>query len=474
MALALGVAAIQFKAAIPHSPKKSQLYIVPLSHNASYGSFPRKCEKKKRPGKPVIAVLRSVGTSAMDEASLLPYTPHHDVAPPQRSEWWNVCFILFAELVGTGVLALPFTLAQVGLIAGVAIIFASFVLSVASGLLLWRLHALHPDEALTYGALARCVMRGTTGSGIVQSIVSTLQYVAFFGNMAINLLLVVSSLRMVLGPDQTLACYSIAAAVLLPLAQIRTLHGVSWAGLGSSLAIATVLAVVLGECYVRSARATRTAAVPSPFEQFSAAAAAIFAFGGQGLFMETMAEMRDARDFKRALLITSSAILCIYLLSSVTIFDAFGDAVPPNAMEVLPDGPARKVAAAAMAFHVAVSYLLANAVIGRAIHLKLDTEGANDWGARGRLCWLGITSAAMALCAAVVALIPNLSQLMGLVGALSTAPLSFGFPAFFFIVASKRAGSALGAAEVLGLWAMVALTVVLVTLGLAANAAMLF
>ena len=46
--------------------------------------------------------------------------------------------------------------------------------------------------------------------------------------------------------------------------------------------------------------------------------------------------------------------------------------------------------------------------------------------------------------------------------------------AFFFIVASKRAGSALGATEVLGLWAMVALTVVLVTLGLAANAAMLF
>ena len=74
----------------------------------------------------------------------------------------------------------------------------------------------------------------------------------------------------------------------------------------------------------------------------------------------------------------------------------------------------------------------------------------------------------------MVALIPNLSQLMGLVGALSTAPLSFGFPAFFFIVASRRAGSALGAAEVLGLWAMVALTVVLVTLGLAANAAMLF
>ena len=61
------------------------------------------------------------------------------VPPERRATWIGVCLILFAELVGTGALGLPYTFDKVGYGVGVALLLVFMALSVYSGVLLWRL-----------------------------------------------------------------------------------------------------------------------------------------------------------------------------------------------------------------------------------------------------------------------------------------------------------------------------------------------
>ena len=80
------------------------------------------------------------------------------VRPERRTGWANVSFILFAELVGTGILALPYTFAKVGYAVGTGLLVLFMAMSVYAGLLLHRLHMMYP-EGITYGDLAGAVAR---------------------------------------------------------------------------------------------------------------------------------------------------------------------------------------------------------------------------------------------------------------------------------------------------------------------------
>ena len=52
------------------------------------------------------------------------------VPPERRASWIQVCLILFAELVGTGALGLPYTFAKVGYGIGIALLLVFMMLSV--------------------------------------------------------------------------------------------------------------------------------------------------------------------------------------------------------------------------------------------------------------------------------------------------------------------------------------------------------
>ena len=81
------------------------------------------------------------------------------VAPHRVSSWVNVVFLLFSELVGTGIMALPWALAKLGWVIGLVLILIVALLCLYSGILLWRLHLAYP-YGITYGNLAEAVCGG--------------------------------------------------------------------------------------------------------------------------------------------------------------------------------------------------------------------------------------------------------------------------------------------------------------------------
>lgn len=78
------------------------------------------------------------------------------VEPERRTTWYNAAFILVAELVGTGILGLPYTFATVGWIPGVALLFVFAGLAFYSGCDddTARGHALHCSSSLSLLACA--------------------------------------------------------------------------------------------------------------------------------------------------------------------------------------------------------------------------------------------------------------------------------------------------------------------------------
>ncbi|GBG28094.1 Proton-coupled amino acid transporter 4 [Hondaea fermentalgiana] len=426
---------------------------------------------------------------------------HGYVPPPRRQEWYHAAAILVAELVGTGVLALPHTFAVIGVAAGVAVLLVFALLSLYSGILLHRLQSWYP-QGITYGDMAHQVI-GVRGRQIVFGFI----YVAFFGNLAIYVLTCAEALQSAFyGLRWCKWWYTVVTIIfLLPFCQLRTLHNVSYAAAASAVAIFVALAIILvvtfadqspqdqfsssldlvdfpdlpiGGLDASTAAADLSASPSKPtfFRFMSAMTTAIFAFGGQGLYFETMAEMRQPSDFPRAVTLTTVGILAVYLLVALSCVSVYGDKIDGSVLYALPDGPAKSVAALLLFFHVSISYVLAQQVIGRAIHVRWKPHHVDRASTSERGQWFCISVSLLLMSFLIANGIPFFSHLMGVVAAVSTAPLTFGIPAIMVYVASHTMPKpANGEAPYIRRWEypvlvfLVILTVYLVSAGLASN-----
>ncbi len=68
----------------------------------------------------------------------------------------NCVFIILADLIGTGIMGLPYTFSKLGWLVGSIILLFFGVLTWYSGFLLWRLHMTYPS-GITYGDMAEAV-----------------------------------------------------------------------------------------------------------------------------------------------------------------------------------------------------------------------------------------------------------------------------------------------------------------------------
>ena len=123
-------------------------------------------------------------------------------------------------------------------------------------------------------------------------------YIYFFGTMVVYLLTCAEALQvMVWQYEVCLYYYTIASlAVVIPLAQIKTLHGVSFVGIGSTLAILLAVALVMVDSFLswgsRGEVEVQAVGSSSFMATFSAFTTVLFAYGGQG---EQMPPRREER-----------------------------------------------------------------------------------------------------------------------------------------------------------------------------------
>ena len=339
-------------------------------------------------------------------------------------------------------MGLPYTFGRLGYAPGITILTLFGILTFYSGILLWRLHMSFPS-GITYGDLAEAVA-GRPWKYILYAFV----YCYFSLCMASYLLTVARSLQTMFWMyDVCLYWYALAAlGFVIPLCQLRTLHLVSYAGFVSILMILLVIMIIVFDAYAtwgdRAAEDVKISVVGQEDWQTSFASLTnlVFAYGGQGLYLEVMAEMKNPADFKKSLYCISSSIVIFYLWSSISLYFRYGDATKSDTLYNLEGGALKTVASLLMYVHVCVSFCLISQIINRAIHVRIAHTSVNKGDRTEKLQWFAITVTTSILAFLVANVIPFFSDLNGIISALCTGPLTYGFPALLYTIAATKAG----------------------------------
>ena len=366
--------------------------------------------------------------------------------------------ILVAECVGTGVLALPYVASVLGTGPFLVFVAVQVVLNLYAGELL-ATAAETAERKTNYEAcrsttsalwdfvddtdnldwdtgepkspttrprdmleLAQALDAGRPLRALVAS--------AWYGNLVLilaqYLVVMARSLRVAFPLPGCAVVESLLIAALTAwlIAQLPTLDAL---GKGAAqLSFASVVAI-LAIC----AKHTPTGPPPVVVEDASAAAVAAsltmitFAMITSKLFLNVRREMRDPREGRKMLRYGIAAFTCVYV---VVVFLS-GPEPPRFLLDAVHHGTDGRIAAGLLFAHVAVSYAINQNVLARTLERYLGhTLSRKGWA---------LMTAALTLSSLLIAvLVPVFSDLVAVIGALTSGPLGFAMPALLFDLAT--------------------------------------
>ena len=217
--------------------------------------------------------------------------------------------------MGTGVLSLPATMAALGYTLGIIAIVTFAVAVYYSGFLLAKVRNRYYKHVLSYGDVAY-VIHGTW----FERLTRWLLYANWYSLLAYYITALTQSFQEAFWWSADTMCFwtycLVSVAVLLPFAQLRTFHGISWLSLASTVAIVSGVALFAASYITGDTRedvgfVPPSAQVPkqSVMSAWNAFSNIIFSFQGQSEFLEMMGEQKDPRQFPKSLALSQSVMV---------------------------------------------------------------------------------------------------------------------------------------------------------------------
>ena len=386
---------------------------------------------------------------------------------------------MIADIVGVGVLSLGEAVAQLGWGLGAFMLIAMFPLNVCTGIMLWRAHFVYPSS-VTYSGLVKKALGKK-----VSKIFSLLWYVYIFSFLGDFLLSSGKTLGMIFYDKRIcLPTWSAIAAfgMIIPLHQLRTLSSLSGVVLINVVTITMALLITLGYLWSQGSApmndeaaskmmwqtvGTTTAIDPSiSFNAFfRASATMLFAYSGQFLYVEMMAEMVEPEKFPRAFLYTGPYQVGVYAAVAFTGYAYIGSDVSGFITNVLPFGSLYRSSAFFLFLHMIVTYLVKGTVVARALHYQIDKARINDTDLTSRFEYFSITLIVM-ICAYLLAMvIPFFDLLTALIGSLFSPVICFIIPCLIYMKAMKAQGMKLTSIQMAGIFMLVTFAVMILIFG---------
>ena len=325
-------------------------------------------------GAPTAVVIdkgKGPGSPPTESSSLVPKKggeteAHHHT----RSKWYQSSFILMAEIMGAGILGLPFAMSRLGWVWGLITSVLGGILCTYSGVLLSRAkHELGQDQAESYADLAYA-----TGGRVFGDIVRGIVYLSWVAVLPYFLLACVDSLRD-LFPTVVMPVWQwalVVCAFLLPSLQLRTLHQISYLALPSTIAVVAAVGLVLASLLSSPmpAGATHSVWIPPATRRSNVVghvSSFVFAYMGHSMYFEVMREMERSAEFSKALIVSNAIMGTCYTATSVLAYQAAGSGVAGFLPDSMPAGVPKQAVGLLLAFHTAVSYLVQGQPLHRAM-----------------------------------------------------------------------------------------------------------
>jgi len=370
----------------------------------------------------------------------------------QKASVLDTTSILIGLIMGSGSLGLPYAMAQLGWVVGLSVCVAFGIAAMYSGLLLSKVRNSFCPQAENFSDVANMVSGPWFGTMTRYAIWLNWTMLLPYYLMSTTRAIEVAIGKKAMCFPEVMLCI---VALLVILVQLRTLHSLTWlAGAsGGAITLAIVLLLVDFALYAPKGpdnapgfdKVNGTHLWPRSsagiVDVYGSTASFIFAYQGQSVFLEVMREMKDGRQFPRAVTLATGIMMTVYLIIITLCYLSKGVSMPDFAPDAVTNPHFQKIVGGLVAFNLFSSYLLTNVPLALALHSVLFPATALDFtGFRGRVHWFLITGALLGFSFVVANAIPFFGSFQGIIGAALGAPILFGWPPAFFLLASKKYG----------------------------------
>ncbi|KAL1793804.1 hypothetical protein ACET3X_007225 [Alternaria dauci] len=354
--------------------------------------------------------------------------------PNYRSvSWWGSSIIMMKTQIGLGVLSIPAAFDALGLIPGIISLLAIGGITLWSGYMVGTFKMRHPE---TYGIEdVGQKLFGRPGREVLGLAFALTVWTCVAGSGMLGISIGLNALSE--HGTCTAVFVAIACVVGFSLASIKTLDKLSWiawvglVGIMSAIITLTV-AVSLQD---RPSAAPQFGPWQSDFELFksptfaeasAALSSIVFAFCGIPAYFNVVSEMKDHKDYFKALSLCQAVMTSIYIAIGVVVYYYCGSYVASPAlgsagvlMKKVCYGLALPglLASVILVTHLVAKYFFIRTLRGTK-HLTHPT--AKHW-----ITWFGFTAAVSLTAYIIASAVPVFGGLVSLVGALLGTLMSF-------------------------------------------------
>ncbi|KAJ5490532.1 Amino acid transporter transmembrane [Penicillium expansum] len=337
-------------------------------------------------------------------------------------KWWQGGLLMVAETISLGILSLPAAIAGIGLVPGLIILVGLGLLSTYTGYVIGQFKWRYPH--ISSMADAGEVLMG----GFGRELFGTGQLLFLIFLMASHILTFTVALNSITGHGTCSIVFGVVGLILsLILSLPRTLEKMSWLSLVSFISVFTAVMVTMIALGIQNHGATVKPVVEANFVTGIMSACNIaFSYVSHNTFFTFMAELKDPKDFPKALALLQSIDMTLYIVAAVVIYRSAGTLISRIAYGIaLPT----IVIAGVINGHVAAKSLYVRIFAGT------DRMHKRDWVSMGS--WVGIAFGLWVIAWVIAEAIPVFNNLLSLITALFGSWFTFGFTGMFWLHMNK-------------------------------------
>ena len=381
--------------------------------------------------------------------------------PNMKTTWFMTSMLMVGETMGTGILGLPGAAATLGWTLAIATLVMFAFFSSFSGCLLAKVKTVYYPNAAGFADLANVTVgprfKKFTRVLIIANWTLLLPYYIISAG---------SSMQGIVQSTKLCGWVSslIAAALYLVPTQFTTLKYISYLCVPSTITIVVAAVMIIVSLFVdadpsrhfgdNTELGVTLDDTQSPFLSFfqfySAFSSFVFAYQGQDMFVEMMDEMEEPREAAKAVSFSYVFMTLSYALTVIAAYGNDGKSVPGYLPDALKEGTTKAIVSSLILFHVLVAYVITSNLVGKFFYslafpsTALISTWSKDWfeGLTVRARWLLVQSGLLILAYLLANLIPAFGAMQGLIGSLCGAPIVFGYPPLFYLLAHRQHGDA--------------------------------
>ncbi|KAI5468162.1 transmembrane amino acid transporter protein-domain-containing protein [Mariannaea sp. PMI_226] len=348
--------------------------------------------------------------------------------------WWQAGFLMVAETISLGILSLPKAMAGLGIVPALIILLGLGIIATYTGYVIGQFKLRYPH--ITGMADAGEILWGPIG----REIVGFAQLLLLVFIMASHILTFTVALNTITGHGTCSIVFGIVGMIASCILSLpRTLTNMTWLSIISfgSIFIAVMISMVaLG--IQNQPGIVQVTASTTLVNGFVSASNIVFSYASHNSFFTFMAELKNPKDFPKALALLQTIDISLYIITSVVIYRYVGEDVKSPALSSA-GATVSKICYGVALPTILIAGVLNGHIAGKAIYLRVFTGTKHlhtrSWVGIGS--WIGVSVGLWILAWIIASTIPVFSNLLSLMSAMFFSWFTFSLPGMFWLKMNK-------------------------------------